>query len=44
LWISDGELLVRTPPDTPRSGEFRKNGTIRRFTGPYHAPTGILPA
>jgi hypothetical protein len=42
--VSDGEPVVRTSPGTPKYGEFRKNGTIRRFPGPYHAPTGILPA
>jgi len=29
--VSDGGLVVLTPPGTPKSGEFRKNGTIRRF-------------
>jgi len=29
--VSDGGLLVLIPPGTPKSGEFRKNGTIRRF-------------
>ena len=29
--VSDGEVSDRPPPGTPKSGEFRKNGTIRRF-------------
>jgi hypothetical protein len=29
--VSDVEVSDRPPPGTPKSGEFRKNGTIRRF-------------
>jgi len=36
--VSDGGLVVLTPPGTPKSGEFRKNGTIRRFSCPILAP------
>jgi hypothetical protein len=35
--VSDGEVPVRPPPDTPESGEFRNKGTIRRFSCPIRA-------
>ena len=30
------------PPGTPKSGEFRKNGTIRRFLRPIRAPLSFF--
>jgi len=38
LSVSDGGRAVRTPPGTPKSGEFRNTGAIRRFPCPIRAP------
>ena len=32
--VSDGELVVRPPPCTPKYGEFRNKGAIRLFSSP----------
>jgi len=41
-WVSDGGLVVRTPTGTPKSGKFRKNGTIRRFLSTIRASFHFL--
>jgi hypothetical protein len=45
LWrdlVSVEGLGTCPPPGTPKSGEFRKNGTIRKFSSPLRAPSGFL--
>ena len=41
LSVSDGVVSVRPLPGTPKSGEFRNKGTIRRFSCPIRAPIDL---